>query len=102
MFMTPHPPAELDETDCEIKGNPEVDAYAFLKMCVQQAMDAGRFREELTDSELLSQTLWAGTHGVIALEIAKCNDSWVDWRPMSERATTMLDGLMRGLLRERK
>ena len=23
-------------------------------------------------------------------------------RPMSERATTMLDGLMRGLLRERK
>jgi len=102
MFMTPHPPAELDETDREIKGNPEVDAYAFLKMCVEQAIEAGYFREEFTDSELLSQTLWAGIHGVIALEIAKCNDSWVDWRPMSERAGTMLDGLMRGLLRERK
>src|SRR5215471_18583279 len=84
MFMTPHPPAELDETDREIKGNPEVDAYAFLKMSVEQAIEAGYFREEFTDSELLSQTLWAGIHGVIALEIAKCNDSWVDWRPMSE------------------
>ena len=101
MFMTPHPPAELDETDCEIKGNPEVDAYAFLKFTVQQAIDAGRFREGFTDSELVSQTMWASIHGVIALEIAKGNDGWVDWRPMSERANTMLDAVMRGLLRER-
>lgn len=101
MFMTPHPPAELDETDCEIKGNPEVDAYAFLKFTVQQAIDAGCFREGFTDSELVSQTMWASIHGVIALDIAKGNDGWVDWRPIIERANTMLDAVMRGLLRER-
>src|SRR5215469_5521282 len=83
MFMTSHPPGELDDVDSEVKGNPEVDAYAFLKMCVQQAIDSGYFREEFTDSELLSQTLWAGIHGVIALEIGKANDAWVDWRPMN-------------------
>ena len=102
MFMTAHPPAELDEIDCETKGNPEVDAYAFLKFSVQQAIDAGCFREGFTDSELLSQTLWAAIHGVIALEIAKRNDPWVEWRPVSERTNLMLDAIMRGLLRERK
>jgi AcrR family transcriptional regulator len=102
MFMTPHPPAELDDVDCEIKGNPEVDAYAFLKLCVEQAIAAGYFREEFTDSELLSQTMWAAIHGVIALEIGKGNDAWVDWRPMRERTNVMLDAIMRGLLRERK
>jgi len=102
MFMTQHPSAELDEVDCEIKGNPEEDAYAFLKLTVQQAIDAGYFREKYTDSELLSQTLWASIHGVIALEIAKGCDNWVEWRPMIDRANTMLDAILHGLLRERK
>ena len=79
MFMTPHPPHEPDEEDREVMGNPEVDAYAFLKWAVQRAIDAGRFREELQDAELISQTLWAAVHGVIALNIAKCSDPWVDW-----------------------
>jgi hypothetical protein len=102
MFMTPHPPIEPDDEEREDMGNPEVDAYAFLKWAVQQAIDAGRFREELQDSELISQTLWASTHGVIALDIAKCNDPWVDWRPLQQRAETMLDVTVRGLLREVK
>jgi len=101
MFMTPHPPAEMDETDREVMGNPEVDAYAFLKHSVQQAIDAGCFREGLRDSDLLSQTLWAAVHGVIALEIAKCNDAWVDWRPIAERSNLMLDAALSGLARER-
>ena len=46
MFMTPHPPHELDEADREIMGNPEIDAYALLKLAVQQAIDAGCFRED--------------------------------------------------------
>ena len=102
MFMTPHPPVELDEEMREEMGNPEVDAYAFLKWAVQQAIDAGRFREELADAELVSQTLWAAVHGVISLNIAKCKDPWVDWRPVQDRAETMLDVIMRGLLREAK
>jgi len=100
MFMTPHPAHEPDEEDREIMGNPEVDAYAFLKLTVQQAMDAGCFREELRDAELISQTLWASVHGVISLNIAKCKDPWVEWRPLQERAEMMLDLTLRGMQRQ--
>jgi AcrR family transcriptional regulator len=99
MFMTPHPPHEPDEEDREMMGNPEMDAYAFLKWAVQQAIDAGCFREELTDAELISQTLWASVHGVIALHIAKGCDAWVDWRPLRDRAEMMPDITLRGLIR---
>lgn len=102
MFMTAHPALEPNEEDQEKMGNPELDAYAFLKWSVQQAIDAGCFRQELTDAELVSQTLWAAVHGVISLQIAKCSDPWVDWRPIQVRAETMLAVTMRGLLREEK
>jgi AcrR family transcriptional regulator len=99
MFMTPHPAHEFDEEDREMRGNPEKDAYAFLKWAVEQAIDAGCFREELRDAELVSQTLWAATHGVISLQIAKCKDPWVEWRPIKDRAEFMLDLTLRGLMR---
>ncbi len=99
MFMTPHPPQEPDEVDREMIGNPEVDAYAFLKWAVQQAMDAGCFREEIRDAEVVSQTLWASVHGVISLHIAKGEDPWVNWRPLNDRAEMMLDITLRGLVR---
>jgi len=98
MFMTPHPPHEPDEVDREMMGNPEKDAYAFLKWAVQQAIDAGCFREEMRDAEVISQTLWASVHGVISLQIAKGCDAWVDWRPMKDRAEMMLDLTLRGLV----
>jgi AcrR family transcriptional regulator len=100
MFMTPHPQHEPDEEDREMMGNPEMDAYAFLKWAVQQAIDAGCFREELTDAELISQTLWASVHGVISLHIAKGCDPWVDWRPLRDRAAMMPDVTLRGLIRQ--
>ncbi len=99
MFMTPHPAHELDEMDRETVGNPEKDAYAFLKWAVQQAIDAGCFREDVSDAEMVSQTLWASVHGVISLHIAKCNDAWVEWRPLRDRAEMMLDVTLRGLMR---
>jgi AcrR family transcriptional regulator len=102
MFMTPHPPLEPDEEEREKMGNPEVDAYAFLKWAVQQAISAGRLREELADADPVSQTLWAAVHGVISLNIAKCSDAWVDWSPLQARAEMMLDVTIRGLLREAK
>lgn len=100
MFMTVHPPQELHECDREVKGNPEVDAYAFLKHTVQQAIDAGLFREGLNDAELISQTLWGSVHGVISLHIAKQDDAWVAWRPLEERAQLMLESVLRGLVKE--
>jgi AcrR family transcriptional regulator len=101
MFMTPHPEEELDEQDREIVGNPEVDAYAFLKWAVQEAIHAGCFREGVQDAELVSQTLWASVHGVISLNIAKGKDPWVEWRSLRERAEMMLDITLRGLLKEK-
>src|ERR1700722_17182348 len=102
MFMTPHPPTEFNQEDAEKQGNPEVDAYAFLKLTVQQAVDAGRFREELHDAELLSQTLWAAVHGVISLNLAKCNDPWVEGRSIEESTELVLTATLRGLLKEQQ
>ncbi len=100
MFMTQCPLAEPDERGLQAKGNPEVDGYAFLKQTVQEAIDAGAFRDGLKDAELLSQALWAAAHGVISLHIAKKDDAWVDWRPLEQRAELMLDSVLRGLLKE--
>jgi AcrR family transcriptional regulator len=102
MFMTPAPPEVLGQEEfaeyaCEVKGNPEKDAYAFLKSSVQQAIDAGRFRDGLQDAEMISQTLWAAVHGVISLTIAKHHDEWVDWRPLQDRTDTMLNAVIAGL-----
>jgi AcrR family transcriptional regulator len=97
MFMTAHPAQELDDEDCDVHGNPEKDAYAFLKWAVQQAIDAGAFREEMKDAEAISQTLWASVHGVISLWIAKASDEWVEWRPIQDRIEMMLDMTFRGL-----
>lgn len=98
MFMTTHPPVGLDEEDQEKRGNPEHDAYAFLRLTVQQALEEGRFAPDLTNADLISQTLWACVHGMISLHIAKCNDEWVEWRPLEERMNAVLDVTLRGLL----
>ena len=100
MFMTPHPPLAPNERDSEIRGNPERDAYAFLKQTTQEAIRGGYLRPELTDADLVSQTLWAAIHGAISLQIAKCNEEWVDWRPIEDRIETMLDVTLRGIRRE--
>jgi len=96
MFMTPHPAFDPDEKAIE-KGNPDEDAYAMLKDTVAAGIKAGRYRTGLTDAELVAQTVWAGIHGVISLEIAKCNDDWVAWRSVRKRVDTMIDVLIRGL-----
>jgi AcrR family transcriptional regulator len=95
MFMTPHPPF-TEESRLE-HGNPEQDAYAFLRGILAEAQDAGRLRPGLGDLELLTQTTWAALHGVISLEIAKCNDDWVDWRPAAERVRLMIDFIAQAL-----
>jgi AcrR family transcriptional regulator len=96
MFMTP----KTTEASTIVKGNPEEDAYAFLKGIVAELMARGRFREELTDVDLLAQVIWSGVHGVVSLEIAKCKDEWVEWRPFEERTGVAIDMMLRGLLKE--
>lgn len=95
MFMTPHPAFDPDEKAIE-KGNPEEDAYAMLKSTVIAGIKAKRFRAGVKDADLVAQTVWAGIHGVISLEIAKSQDDWVDWRPVKKRIDNMLDILILG------
>lgn len=98
MFMTPKNLAAKDSALAH--GDPSEDAYAYLKGIVAEIMTSGRFREEHTDVDLLAQVIWAGVHGVVSLEIAKCHDDWVDWRPMAERARTTIDMIITGLTGE--
>jgi AcrR family transcriptional regulator len=99
MFMTIRPvidPAQGERED------PSQNAYAFLLGTVRQALAEGRLRPELTDPELVAQTLWAGIHGVISLEITlrESDKNWFDWPSLEARAAAMADTLMRGLVRE--
>jgi AcrR family transcriptional regulator len=98
MFMSVH--SACDEPTDITKGNPEEDAYAFLKQSVEAALRAGKFRPDLTDADLIAQTLWAGVHGVASLEISKHQDAWVVWTPLGNRVDLMVNGLMRGMLRD--
>jgi len=102
MFMTPYPlrtgDPEREQAKAEIKGNPESDAYAFLTALVQQVAAAGRFRQPNPNVQLIAQTLWAGLHGVISLEIALgCDKEWTDWQSIEARTEAMLDAMMFGL-----
>ncbi len=99
MFMTPHPEAMRPEDSRWTRGNPEEDAYAFLRGTVAEAIAAGRLRPEFSDADLVSQMVWAASHGVVSLHIAKCKDAWVDWRDPMETAHVQIDVMIRGLAR---
>jgi AcrR family transcriptional regulator len=96
MFMTP----KTTETNTLVKGNPEEDAYAFLRLIVVELMQQGRFRDDLTDIDLAAQVIWSAVHGLVSLEIAKCKDEWVEWRPVQDRAKAVTDMIVNGLLKE--
>jgi AcrR family transcriptional regulator len=98
MFMTIHPNTPVEERGI-VKGNPDEDAYAFLRQTVEAARQAGKFRPEYDDADLLAQVLWSGIHGVIALEMTHGQDVWTAWRPFDERARVMSEALLRGLMR---
>jgi AcrR family transcriptional regulator len=99
LFMTPRT-GELCDNDKERKGNPQQDAYAFLKMTVQDCLQANCFLDHLKDLELISQTIWAGVHGVVSLFITMKDDPWVEWRDLEQRAGLMSDVLIRGLCKD--
>jgi len=99
MFMTPHPPHPPEKSRIE-RGNPEQDAYAFLKWTVGEAISAGRLRPGLDDVELVSQLVWSGVHGIASLLITKTNEPWIDWRPRRQLIDEMLEMTLNGILRE--
>ena len=99
MFMTPRAPCNQEVSRIQ-QGNTEQDAYAQLKHVVQEAFAAGLFREEITDSELIAQTIWAGIHGVCSLQIALGQEVWVEWADIEARLQLMQSVMLHGLLRQ--
>lgn len=102
MFMDPLPLGCGELEMPEHKGMPEYDAYALLLSQVKSATTTGRLRNQAADPELIAQTLWAGIHGVLSLEIAmnRADDRWIEWRPLQERVRIMLEALIAGLFEE--
>jgi AcrR family transcriptional regulator len=98
MFMTPRAPCNLDMTQIQ-KDNTEQDAYAQLKRVVLDAFNANLFKPELTNFELIAQTLWASIHGVCSLEIALGHETWIQWIDVESRLNLMQSAILRGLLR---
>ncbi|HVE72811.1 MAG TPA: TetR/AcrR family transcriptional regulator [Thermoanaerobaculia bacterium] len=94
MFMTPKNPGSKTID----KGNPEEDAYAFLKTIIGDVKAHGRLRDEYANVDLAAQVVWSAIHGVVSLEIAKCNDEWVEWKPIAERAEGVIDMIERGVM----
>jgi AcrR family transcriptional regulator len=99
MFMTPHPPHDPASSKIDV-GNPEQDAYAFLKWTVGEAIAQGQLRAGLDDVELVSQIVWAGIHGIVSLRLSKHNEPWVAWRAERKTVDLMIDTLIRGLARD--
>lgn len=99
MFMTEHPPCNPDSS-CIQKNNAEQDAYFQLKTVVNEVFLAGKFKADLNDADLIAQTIWAGMHGVCALQISMANDVWVNWASIEQRLQMMQLTLIRGLLHE--
>lgn len=95
MFMTP----KTAQSQTITKGDPAEDAYAFLKSIVAEISAKGLLRDDLTDHDLVAQVIWAAIHGVVSLEIAKCTDAWVDWRPIDERTRQVVEMILHGLLK---
>ena len=81
--MTPLPREAHVET--VVAEHPEVDCYAWLRDTVAEAIAAGRFRPGLDDADLISQTFWAGLHGIVSLHIVMKRAPAIPWRPV--RAT---------------
>ncbi|MCB5188853.1 TetR/AcrR family transcriptional regulator [Methylobacillus caricis] len=100
MFMTPKPVNSKEKSRIR-QGNVEQDAYAFLRSMVTQAFEQQVFRPELQNIDLIAQTMWAGIHGVCALEISMIEDDWVDWQPIEQRVFLMQEALIQGLVRPR-
>src|SRR5262245_15157905 len=98
MFMTVIP--EGGVRDLGIRGNPERDAYAFLREACRAAIMQGRFRPEITDPDRLAQILWSNVHGLISLHIVKGREEWIPWRDLRATARQSMGIMMCGLLRE--
>lgn len=70
-----------------------MQAFDFLRRSVYDCISAGKFRK--VDPELVSQTFWAGIHGVTSLLIIQCED--FPWVGVDQLIHSMVDTLIEGV-----
>jgi AcrR family transcriptional regulator len=80
-------------------GDPQEDAYAFLRMVVIDAMEKKCLRPELRDPDLVAQVLWSGVHGIVSLQIEHTHAAHSSMRKAKDITALTLEVLMRGLAR---
>ncbi len=91
-FLMPVPPG-FDNEKFKTADAPASVAFDFLRRAVLNCLMAGRLKSG--DVELISQTLWAGCHGVTALLITVEDDCfpWVDHQKLiHSMVDTLVDG----------
>jgi AcrR family transcriptional regulator len=98
MFMVPHPESTWTSAERDSdRGNPNRDAYTFLKWTCTQAIEQGRVRPDLNHPDVAAQLVWGAMHGIIALQIAMAEDDWVEWQPLEQLGASMVETLLRGI-----
>ena len=101
MFMTADPGRGAGgmraHVDAEAKGNPQLDAYAFLRATVDEAFRAGRFNPQYRDPALIAHVVWQGLHGVVAMHNVRGDDQWVEYRDPRATAALHIEVTLRGL-----
>ena len=80
-------------------GDPQNDAYAFLRVTVTEAIEHARLRPELRDPELVAHVLWSAVHGIVSLQIEHAQGPHASARKAKDITTMMLDVLIRGMSR---
>jgi AcrR family transcriptional regulator len=101
MFMTVFPEPRFDESYvAERKGNPEKDAYAFLREACREAIASGQLLPAIDDADQLAQILWGSVHGMISLRVVKGHEAWIPWRELRASALRGMRIMLRGVLRD--
>jgi AcrR family transcriptional regulator len=96
LFMTDlSSAAEVGEQPAE--GDVAIDGYAMLRSAVETAIKSKTMRPDLTDADLVVQTLWAGWHGVASLLIRRSRVRNINMRSFAEMGRLMIDTLIDGL-----
>lgn len=96
MFLTEHSLPDNDEVG---KGDPQRNAYAFLRRTADEALAAGLLRPEYTDAAEIAQICWASAHGLVALQNIRGADSWIGWRDARTSAYRLVDATIDGLVK---
>jgi hypothetical protein len=88
-----------DRANGPAEGDPSEDAYAFLREAADEAIRAGRLRDEFDDPDQVAQILWGTLHGLISLRITKRDDPWVQFKDARDSTEKACAAMTHGMVR---